>query len=119
MARIKYVLNERRLAYEGALKLAEKQVTDAIEKTAERIPFNIHDHKVLIFQRNQAFKARVQKAAASSAPKASAPKASPSQVSAPKSSTEQDQTPKRGRRRGQPKPSKKSRMASAQTAQTA
>lgn len=103
MARIKYVLNERRLAYDGALKLAEKQIYEGIEKNANRQPFDSEDRKVLTFQRGQIYKERVEKAAfkAPSVPRYSPP-------------TEEDGTPKRGRRRGQPKPSKRSREATTQ-----
>jgi len=106
MARIKYVLNERRLAYEGALKLAEKQIYEDIERNANKQPFDAEDREVLRFQLGRAFKERVQKA--------SAEPASTSTDSSPAASTEQDETPKRGRRRGKPKPSKRSREAMAQ-----
>ncbi|KAI0801817.1 mitochondrial 39-S ribosomal protein L47 (MRP-L47)-domain-containing protein, partial [Irpex lacteus] len=36
MARIKYVLNERRLAYEGAIEIHENQATEVLSKREER-----------------------------------------------------------------------------------
>ena len=48
MARIKAVLNERRLAYEGALKLAELQMAAAKERVVDEA-----DQAVMEFQRMQ------------------------------------------------------------------
>ena len=48
MARIKAVLNERRLAYEGAVKLAEHQLTAAREHIVDEA-----DQAVMEFQRMQ------------------------------------------------------------------
>lgn len=36
MARIKYVLNERRLAYEGAIEIHENQAKEVLSKREER-----------------------------------------------------------------------------------
>jgi large subunit ribosomal protein L47 len=48
MAHIKAVLNERRLAYEGAVKLAEQQMAAAKERIVEEA-----DQAVMEFQRIQ------------------------------------------------------------------
>jgi len=48
MARIKAVLNERRLAYEGAMKLAERQMAAAEEAVVDEA-----DVKVMDFQAAQ------------------------------------------------------------------
>lgn len=48
MARIKAVLNERRLAYEGAMKLAEQQMAVAKEGVVDEA-----DVAVVEFQRTQ------------------------------------------------------------------
>jgi large subunit ribosomal protein L47 len=48
MARIKAVLNERRLAYEGAIKLAEHQMAAAKERVVDEA-----DQAVMEFQRIQ------------------------------------------------------------------
>jgi len=48
MARIKAVLNERRLAYEGAMKLAERQMAAAAEAVVDEA-----DVKVMDFQAAQ------------------------------------------------------------------
>lgn len=48
MARIKAVLNERRLAYEGAMKLAEQQMA-----AAEKAVVDEADAKVMDFQAAQ------------------------------------------------------------------
>jgi len=49
MARIKAVLNERRLAYEGAMKLAEKEC-DAAKATAKS-PWTSEDKKIVDYLR--------------------------------------------------------------------
>jgi len=49
MARIKAVLNERRLAYEGAMKLAEKECDAA--KTTPKSPWDPEDKKILAYLR--------------------------------------------------------------------
>lgn len=48
MAHIKAVLNERRLAYEGAVKLAQQQMAAAKEKVVDEA-----DEAVMEFQRTQ------------------------------------------------------------------
>ncbi|KAF4617142.1 hypothetical protein D9613_005937 [Agrocybe pediades] len=50
MARIKMVLNERRLAYEGARKLAEQEAEQALENDLSSAAFDEEDSKILNFQ---------------------------------------------------------------------
>lgn len=51
MARIKAVLNERRLAYEGAMKLAEKESDAAKAKATAKSPWNSEDKKIVDYLR--------------------------------------------------------------------
>jgi hypothetical protein len=51
MARIKAVLNERRLAYEGAMKLAEKERDAAKAKAMAKSPWDSEDKKVADYLR--------------------------------------------------------------------
>lgn len=51
MARIKAVLNERRLAYEGAMKLAEKECDAAQAMTMTKSLWDPEDKKIVDYLR--------------------------------------------------------------------
>jgi hypothetical protein len=51
MARIKAVLNERRLAYEGAMKLAEKECDAAKATAMAKSPWDSEDKKIVDYLR--------------------------------------------------------------------
>jgi len=50
MARIKLVLNERRLAYEGARKIAEEQAAKQLEEDLTSATFDDVDSQILKYQ---------------------------------------------------------------------
>ncbi|KAF9077824.1 mitochondrial 39-S ribosomal protein L47 (MRP-L47)-domain-containing protein [Rhodocollybia butyracea] len=64
MARIKYVMNERRLAYQGAIKLAEEEKTDHIAKVVLKQQLTEHedDSKNISVRRLRAQRKAAQRA---------------------------------------------------------